>query len=399
LIGGATTSRTHTAVKIEPAYRGPIVHVKDASRAVGVATSLISNELRRGFVAKVRDEYATIRERHRQRQSGFEWLTLAQARENRFKPEWDGYQPPAPREAGIRTFDDWPLEDLVPYIDWTPFFSAWELAGKYPRILNDEVVGDEARRLHQDALALLDEIVKGRLLKARAVVGIFEANAIDDDIELRAADGTHRELAVVHSLRQQQRKPNGQPNFALADFVAPKASGLRDYFGAFAVSAGFGLDELVQRFEREHDDYNAIMAKALADRLAEALAERLHQFVRREMWGYADEEQLAPEGLIDEEYRGIRPAPGYPACPDHTEKPLLWSLLDVQRRVGITLSSNFAMSPAASVCGWYFAHPKARYFGVGQINRDQVADYARRKGMDVREAERWLSPNLGYEPD
>jgi 5-methyltetrahydrofolate--homocysteine methyltransferase len=399
LIGGATTSRTHTAVKIEPAYRGPVVHVKDASRAVGVATSLISNELRRGFVAKVRDEYATIRERHRQRQSGFEWLTLAQARENRFNPAWDGYQAPAPRESGIRTFDDWPLEDLVPYIDWTPFFSAWELAGKYPRILNDEIVGEEARRLHHDALALLDEIVKGRQLKARAVVGIFEANAIDDDIELRAADGSRRELAVVHSLRQQQRKPNGQPNFALADFVAPKSSGIRDYFGAFAVSSGFGLDEIVQRFESEHDDYNAIMAKALADRLAEALAERLHEFVRREMWGYATDEELAPDRLIGEEYRGIRPAPGYPACPDHTEKPLLWSLLDVDQRIGIKLSSNFAMSPAASVCGWYFAHPNARYFGVGQINRDQVADYARRKGMDVREAERWLSPNLGYEPD
>ena len=399
LIGGATTSRTHTAVKIEPAYHGAVVHVKDASRAVGVATSLISDELRRGFVAKVRDEYATVRDRHRQRQSGFEWLTIAQARDNRFAAGWEGYQPTPPRDPGIKTFDDWPLEDLVPYIDWTPFFSAWELAGKYPRILNDDVVGEEARRLHRDALALLDEIVKGRLLTARGVVGIFEANAIDDDIELRTPDPQHRELGVVHSLRQQQRKPNGQPNYALADFVAPKSSGIRDYFGAFAVSVGFGVDALVERYERDHDDYNAIMAKALADRLAEAFAERLHQHVRRELWGYAAEEQIAPEGLIAEGYRGIRPAPGYPACPDHTEKPLLWSLLDVEQRVGIRLSSNFAMTPAASVCGWYFAHPNARYFGVGQINRDQVADYARRKGMDVREAERWLSPNLGYEPD
>jgi len=399
LIGGATTSRTHTAVKIEPAYHGAVVHVKDASRAVGVATSLISDELRRGFVAKVRDEYATVRDRHRQRQSGFQWLTIAQARDNRFSPAWDSYQPTPPRDPGIKTFDDWPLEDLVPYIDWTPFFSAWELAGKYPRILNDEVVGEEARRLHRDALALLDEIVHGKLLKARGVVGIFEANAIDDDIELRTPDSQQRELGVVHSLRQQQRKPNSQPNYALADFVAPKASGLRDYFGAFAVSAGFGVDALVARYERDHDDYNAIMVKALADRLAEAFAERLHQHVRRELWGYAAEEQIAPDGLIAEDYRGIRPAPGYPACPDHTEKPLLWSLLEVEQRVGIKLSSNFAMTPAASVCGWYFAHPNARYFGVGQINRDQVADYARRKGMDVREAERWLSPNLGYEPD
>ena len=399
LIGGATTSRTHTSVKIEPAYSGPVVHVKDASRAVGVATSLISDELRRGFVAKVRDEYATIRQRHRQRQSGFEWLTLAEARDNRFRPAWDSYEPPAPRETGIRVFDDWPLEDLLPYIDWTPFFSAWELAGKYPRILDDEVVGEEARRLHREARALLDDIVKGRLVQARGVVGLFEANAIDDDIELRTPDQQHREIGVVHSLRQQQRKKNGQPNYALADFVAPKTSGKRDWFGAFAVSAGFGLDALVSRFERDHDDYNAIMAKALADRLAEAFAERLHAYVRREMWGYAADEQLDPTGLIDEGYRGIRPAPGYPACPDHTEKPLLWSLLDVKARVGIELSSNFAMTPAASVCGWYFSHPNARYFGVGQINRDQVADYARRKGMDVREAERWLAPNLGYEPD
>ncbi|MCC7121039.1 MAG: methionine synthase [Gammaproteobacteria bacterium] len=399
LIGGATTSRTHTAVKVEPAYSGPVVHVKDASRAVGVATSLISRELRRGFVARIRDEYATIRERHRQRQSGFEWLTLADARQNRFAPAWDEYEPPTPMETGIRVFDDWPLEDLVPYIDWTPFFSAWELAGRYPRILDDAVVGEEARRVHRDALALLDEIVRGRLLQARGVVGLFEANAIDDDIEIRAPDGSHRALGVVHSLRQQQRKSNGQPNFALADFVAPKASGKRDWFGAFAVSTGFGLDALVARFVDEHDDYNAIMAKALADRLAEAFAERLHAYVRREMWGYAADERVDANGLIDEAYRGIRPAPGYPACPDHTEKPLLWALLGVKERIGIELSSNFAMTPGAAVCGWYFAHPNARYFGVGQINKDQVADYARRKGMDLREAERWLSPNLGYEPD
>ena len=400
MIGGATTSRTHTAVKIEPAYRGPVIHVKDASRAVGVATSLISRDLRRGFVAQIRDEYATLRERHRQRQSNFEWLSLEDARANQFRCNWSDYTPAPPRKYGLQVFNQWSLADLVPYIDWTPFFSAWELAGRYPRILNDEVVGEEARRLHQDALRLLDQIVNEKLLEARAVVGLFPANAVNaDDIALYADEQRDHALTVLHSLRQQQRKPAGQPNYALADFVAPRASGVADYFGAFAVSAGFGCDELVARFERDHDVYHSIMAKALADRLAEALAERLHEMVRREFWGYAADETLDTEGLIDERYRGIRPAPGYPACPDHSEKPLLWQLLDVEKHLGMQLSSNFAMHPAASICGWYFANPSARYFGVGQLNRDQVQDYARRKGIEQREAERWLAPNLGYEPD
>ena len=400
LIGGATTSRTHTAVKIEPAYRGPVVHVKDASRAVGVATSLISRDLRRGFVAKTRDEYATLRERHRQRQSGFEWLTLEQARANRHRQDWGQIRTPAPRRTGVQVFNDWSLEDLVPYIDWTPFFSAWELAGKFPRILNDEVVGEEARRLHADALTMLDEIVSQKLLVARAVIGLFPANSVDGEDIALYTDGTRAtRLMTLHGLRQQQRKPEGQPNFALADFLAPIESGVDDWIGAFAVTTGFGLDELVAQFEREHDVYRSIMAKALADRLAEAYAERMHELVRREYWGYATEEALAPEALIEERYRGIRPAPGYPACPDHSEKPLLWQLLDVERTTGITLSSNFAMTPAASVCGWYFANPSARYFGIGQVNRDQVADYAVRKGLALPEAERWLAPNLGYEPD
>ncbi|MBM4227984.1 MAG: methionine synthase, partial [Gammaproteobacteria bacterium] len=400
LIGGATTSRTHTAVKIAPAYSGPVVHVKDASRAVGVATSLQSQDLRRGFMAQLRDEYATIRERHKQRQAGIDWLTLDEARRNRFDPGWSDYQPPRPQQLGVRVFDDWSLDDLVDYIDWTPYFSAWELAGRYPRILDDEIVGEEARKVFRDGQQMLADIVRDRKLRARGVVGLFPANSVGmDDIEIYADDQRRGELAVVHSLRQQQRKPGGQPNLALADFLAPRDSGLADYLGAFAVCAGFGLDELVADYERDHDDYRAIMAKALADRLAEAFAERLHAWVRREFWGYAEQEQLDNEQIIAESYRGIRPAPGYPACPDHTEKPLIWQLLDVEEKTGIRLTESFAMKPAAAVCGFYFSHPASRYFGVGRINRDQVQDYARRKGMDPREAERWLAPVLGYEPE
>ena len=400
LIGGATTSRTHTAVKIAPAYSGPVVHVKDASRAVGVATSLQSRDLKRGFVAKIRDEYATVRERHRQRQAGIDWMTLEEARHNRFDTDWASYTPPRPRQLGVQVFEAWPLADLVQYIDWTPFFSAWELAGRYPRILSDAVVGDEASRLFADAEQMLAEIIQTGALTARAVVGVFAANSDGhDDITIYADDTRSKPLMNVHSLRQQQRKAGGQPNYALADFVAPADAGVRDYLGAFAVSAGFNLEALVARYEADHDDYQAIIAKALADRLAEALAERMHAYVRREYWGYTPEEALNREALIDENYRGIRPAPGYPACPDHTEKTLLWQLLEVEARTGIILSDNFAMHPAAAVCGWYFSHPDSRYFGVGKINRDQVHDYAQRKAMEIAEAERWLAPNLGYEPE
>ncbi|MGE0859104.1 MAG: methionine synthase [Gammaproteobacteria bacterium] len=400
LIGGATTSRTHTAVKIAPAYRGPTVHVKDASRAVGVVSSLLSRDQRAGYVAKIADEYATARARHAERQGASHLVALAEARANRASTDWRSYRSRVPEKPGIHVFNDYPLAELVPYIDWTPFFMTWQLAGKYPRILDDAVVGEHARQLYADARRMLDDIVQHDLLRANAVVGLFPADAINnEDIAVYADDSRRETLAIVHSLRQQGRKPDGQPHFALADFVAPKDSAVADYMGAFAVTAGLGLPELVRRYEAEHDDYSSIMAKALADRLAEAFAECLHARVRRELWGYARDERLGNDDLIAERYQGIRPAPGYPACPDHTEKRLLWELLDVEARTGIQLTESFAMHPGASVCGWYFAHPDARYFGVGRIGRDQVADYATRKGMTVAEAERWLAPNLSYDPD
>ncbi len=400
LIGGATTSRTHTAVKIAPAYRGPTVHVKDASRAVGVVSNLLSRDLRAGFVSKIADEYATVRARHAERQGTTHLVALSEARANRLATDWRSYQSRAPEQPGVHVFNDYPLAELVPYIDWTPFFMTWQLAGKYPRILDDEVVGEQARQLFADARHMLDDIVKKGLLKARAVVGLFPANAVNsEDIAVFADDSRREPVAVVHSLRQQARKPEGQPNFALADFLAPEDTAVHDYMGAFAVTTGIGLGPIVKAYEAEHDDYSAIMAKALADRLAEAFAECLHQRVRKELWGYARDEKLANDELIAERYRGIRPAPGYPACPDHTEKRLLWELLDVEKRTGMTLTDNFAMDPAASVCGWYFAHPDSRYFGVGKIGRDQVADYAERKSMSITETERWLAPNLSYDPD
>lgn len=399
LIGGATTSRAHTAVKIEPAYSGATIHVKDASRAVGVATSLVSEELKGGFISKTRDEYATVRERHQDRQKKTEWTPIAAARENRFQADWSSYEPPKPEHMGVHTFDNFPLTDLVDFIDWTPFFITWELAGKFPRILDDELVGEQAKQLYEDAQRMLAEIVSNDSLSAAAVIGIFPANSVGDDIIIFDPDNADKELMTIHSLRQQAVKPQGQANFALADFVAPRESDKADYIGAFAVTTGIGLDELVYRFERDHDDYHSIMAKALADRLAEAFAEKMHAIVRQNYWGYAAGEALDSEALIAEKYRGIRPAPGYPACPDHTEKPLLWSLLDVETRTGIQLTENFAMHPAAAVCGWYFSHPNSRYFGVGKIDRDQVADYASRKAMEIAEVERWLGPNLAYEPD
>ena len=401
MIGGATTSKTHTAVKIQPAYRGGItVHVKDASRAVGVAMSLISPDIRAGFVKQIRDDYDKVRQRHQGRQASIDWLGLSAARANKFNPNWDQYLPPRPVRAGIQVFEDYPLDELLAYIDWTPFFVAWELAGRYPKILDDEVIGEQARRLHADALAMLDEIVSGGLLKARGVIGLFPAGGVhDDDIEIYRDDSRNDTLGVLHCLRQQQKKPAGQPNYALADFVAPGGLGIDDYIGAFAVSTGFGLEEMVTRFEHDHDDYNAIIAKALADRLAEAFAECLHARVRREWWGYDPEEDLDNDAFIAGSYRGIRPAPGYPACPDHTEKPLIWKLLGVETNTGIALTDSYAMYPTAAVSGWYFSHPSSRYFGVGKINRDQVEDYAQRKEATTSEMERWLAPNLGYDPD
>ena len=400
LIGGATTSRTHTAVKIEPRYTQPVIHVKDASRAVGVVQRLISADLKADFCKQVKQEYAVVRDRHKGRQAGIKWLPLAEARTNRFPVDWQTYRPPEPKITGIQVFNDYPLAELQDYIDWTPFFVAWELAGRFPRILDDETVGEEARKLYRDAREMLDTAIHEKWLAARAVIGLFPANSIShDDIEVYVDDSRKGLLAEFHSLRQQTKKPPGQPNFALSDFIAPKQAGRNDYIGAFALAAGFGMEDKLRQFEQDHDDYRAIMLKALADRLAEALAERLHQRVRKEFWGYQADETLDNSALIAEKYRGIRPAPGYPACPDHTEKPLIWDLLKVEANSGITLTDNYAMYPAASVCGLYFSYPDSRYFGLGKINRDQVSDYALRKGMEVRQAERWLGPSLGYDPD
>jgi len=397
LIGGATTSRAHTAVKIEPHYHGTTVHVLDASRAVGVASSLLSDGLRGGFARDVRTEYQRIREERAGRGPNERLVSLADARANRLAIDWPAASPPAPCAPGVRVLEDYPLSELVERIDWTPFFQTWELAGHYPAILEDPVVGAAARNLFDDARALLDRIVRERLLTARAVFGLFPAAAVGDDIEIYGDDDRTEPIATIHTLRQQMSKPPGRPNLALADYVAPRDSGVPDHVGAFAVTAGVGLDALVAEFASRHDDYNAILAKALADRLAEAFAERLHERVRREFWGYAHGESLDNTELIREAYQGIRPAPGYPACPDHPEKRTLFELLDVERRTGIALTESFAMTPTAAVSGWYFWHPEARYFGVGKIGRDQVEDYAHRKGMTVADTERWLAPNLGYE--
>ncbi len=400
LIGGATTSRTHTAVKIAPNYQQPTVHVRDASRAVGVATKLMSQELRTEFAAGINQEYEEVRERHKGRQARTEWVTLAASRKNKLAADWRAYNPPAPKQLGVFMFADYSLEELSHYIDWTPFFIAWELAGRYPRILDDVTVGDAARRLFRDAQVMLAQLVEEKWLRASGVIGLFPANTVgEDDIEIYTDETRSGELTVIHFLRQQQRRPPGQPNLALADFVAPKETGVADFIGAFAVTAGIGIEEIIKRFEDQHDDYSSIMVKALADRLVEAFAERMHERVRKEFWGYAPEEGIGIEGLIDESYQGIRPAPGYPACPDHTEKPLLWRLLDTEQHTGIRLTESYAMYPMASVSGWYFSHPQARYFGLGPINEDQVHDYARRKGMDLKAIERWLGPSLGYEPN
>ncbi|MEZ4422833.1 MAG: methionine synthase [Gemmatimonadota bacterium] len=397
LIGGATTSKVHTAVKIEERYHAPVVHVLDASRSVGVVGALLDREQRPRYARQVREEYADLRRKQGDRRAGQRNLTFEEAQRRRHRADWSAYRPVAPRTPGITVLDDYPLERLVPFIDWTPFFQTWELAGKYPDILDDEVVGEQARSLLADAQRLLDRIVREKLLTARAIVGLFPAAARDNDVEVYTNGDRARPDAVFHQLRQQFDK-GGRPNLSLADFVAPADAGLEDHAGAFVVTAGVGLDALVSSFEQDHDDYNAILAKALADRLAEAFAEHLHQRVRTDLWGYAPDEQLDNDALIQERYRGIRPAPGYPACPDHTEKRTLFRLLDAAR-IGVQLTESCAMIPAASVSGWYFAHPDAQYFGIGRIGRDQVEAYAARKGMSMEEAERWLSPNLAYEPE
>jgi 5-methyltetrahydrofolate--homocysteine methyltransferase len=397
LIGGATTSRVHTAVKIAPNYKGPTVHVLDASRAVGVASNLLSDTLRDHFVADVRKEYADVREQRGRRQAAEDRLPIAEARRNRLVIDWSAAPAAEPCHLGVTVLDDYPLADLVPRIDWTPFFQTWELAGHYPAILDDPKVGPAARSLFRDAEALLDRIVRERLLSARGVFGVWSADSEGDDITLYHDAACRSPLTVIHTLRQQMRKPPGRPNLALADFVAPRAAGVPDYVGAFAVTAGVGVEALVAEHERGHDDYGAILAKALADRLAEAFAERLHERVRTEFWGYVRGEALDNADIIHEKYQGIRPAPGYPACPDHTEKRALFDLLGAESNAGITLTESFAMLPAASVSGFYIWRPESQYFGVGKIGRDQVEDYARRKGLDLPTMERWLATNLHYE--
>jgi len=399
LIGGATTSRAHTAVKIEPNYSGPAVYVTDASRSVGVAGSLLSEDLRDAFIEQTRREYEEVRQRHAGRRAQHALHELAAARANAFHGDWRRYAPPHPAFLGIRVFDRYPLREIVDYIDWSPFFHTWELAGSFPKILDDEVVGEHARTLFEDAKAMLRTLVEEEWLTARAAVGFFPANASGDDIVLYTDETRKKTLTVLHHLRQQAAKPPGQPNYGLSDFVAPIDSGVPDYIGGFAVTAGHGIEKHLDRFAANHDDYSGIMLKALADRLAEAFAELMHRRVRRELWGYAADERFSNEQLIAEVYRGIRPAPGYPACPDHTEKAALFELLAAEGNTGIRLTESFAMHPASSVSGWYFAHPAAKYFNIGKIGRDQVEDYARRKGMTVRETERWLAPILAYEPD
>lgn len=397
LIGGATTSKAHTAVKIEQNYSGPTVYVQNASRTVGVVSSLLSATQKEGFVARTRKEYETVRIQHARKKPRTPPVTLQAARENDLAFDWESYTPPAAHRLGVSAVEA-SIDTLRNYIDWTPFFMTWSLAGKYPRILQDDVVGEEAQRLFADANAMLDRLSAQNALKPRGVVGIFPANRVDDDIEIYSDERRDRVVCVSHHLRQQTEK-TGFANYCLADFVAPKSSGKADYLGAFAVTGGLEEDALAEAYDRQHDDYNKIMVKAVADRLAEAFAEYLHERVRKVIWGYAAHENLSNDELIRENYQGIRPAPGYPACPEHTEKAAIWKLLDVEAATGMKLTESFAMWPGASVSGWYFSHPESKYFAVAQIQRDQVEDYAARKGMTASEVERWLAPNLGYDAD
>ncbi|WP_313512508.1 methionine synthase [Pseudomonas sp.] len=403
MIGGATTSKAHTAVKIEPKYQNDaVVYVTDASRAVGVATQLLSRELKAGFVEKTRAEYVEVRERTAARSARTERLSYEKSVANKAQFDWTGYQAPVPSFTGVKLLDDIDLATLAEYIDWTPFFISWDLAGKYPRILTDEVVGEAATVLFADAQAMLKKLIDEKLISARAIVGFWPANQVqDDDLEVYGDGG--ETLATLHHLRQQTIKPDGKPNLSLADFIAPKNSGVQDYIGGFITTAGIGAEEVAKAYQNAGDDYNAIMVKALADRLAEACAEWLHERVRKEYWGYEPEEHLSNEELIREAYKGIRPAPGYPACPDHTEKKTLFALLDPKAefdkagRSGVFLTEHYAMFPAAAVSGWYFAHPQAQYFAVGKVDKDQVESYSARKGQDLAISERWLAPNLGYD--
>lgn len=391
LIGGATTSKAHTAVKIDPKYDSAVVHVNDASRAVGVVSSLLSNRTGE-YVSDLKTEYADFREKFLARQVEKEYLPLKEVRDNKFTIDWEDAEIPLPKKMGIHIIDNQDLNELLPFIDWSPFFRSWELHGKFPQILEDEIVGEHARELYRDAQIMLHEIINQKLLTGKGIFGIFPANSVSDDIEVYNTDG--QVFCTFHTLRQQLKRSSGKEYLSLSDFIAPKSSGKQDYVGCFAVTTGFGTDELVEKYKEDHDDYNAIMAKALSDRLAEAFAEFLHHKVRTEFWGYAEDENLANEDLIAEKYSGIRPAPGYPACPDHLEKETIWELLKVREKIGLELTSGLAMFPTAAVSGYYFANPQAKYFGVGKITEEQLQDYARRKNVDPEFARKWLRPNL-----
>jgi 5-methyltetrahydrofolate--homocysteine methyltransferase len=398
LIGGATTSRAHTAVKIAPRRSGPVIWVKDASRSVPVAAALLSDTQRPALLEATEADYAALRERHAQKGER-PMLTLEKARANRTPIEWTGYVPPKPAQEGVRVFTDYDLAELREYIDWQPFFNAWEMKGKFPDILNNPASGEAARKLYDDAQDMLDKLIKEKWLTANGVIGFFPANAVGDDIEVYTDETRSEVLSTLHNLRQQGEHREGIPNRSLGDFVAPKDTGLADHVGAFAVTAGLGSQAKIMEFKAALDDYSAILLESLADRLAEAFAERMHERVRKEFWGYQPDESLDNDALIEEKYVGIRPAPGYPACPEHTEKQTLWSLLDVEANTGIELTDSMAMWPGAAVSGWYFSHPQSQYFVVGRLAQDQVADYASRKGWTLKEAERWLGSNLGYNPE
>ena len=397
LIGGATTSKVHTAVRIAPACSHPVIHVVDASRSVSVLSNLLSSDRRENFVGEIQKDYRDLKTRYESREDTNGGVSLKRARVNAFKTDWSQIKPVKPTFLGKKVFHDYPLQDLTSSIDWTPFFQTWDLHGRFPAILEDPVVGEVSRSLFSDAQKMLDKILSKKLLSARAVIGFWPANSFGDDILLFGDETRTKQSAKLHMLRQQGEKSgNLRPNFCLADYLASVNSEVNDYLGAFAVSAGFGIEKIIEEYEAVHDDYSVIMVKALADRLAEALAERMHQRVRKEFWAYSPDEQLDNVALIQEKYRGIRPAPGYPACPDHTEKDTLFALLEVEDKIGMSLTESFAMNPGASVSGWYFSHPESRYFGVGKIGRDQVEDYAERKGLSVVDAEKWLKPNLAY---
>jgi 5-methyltetrahydrofolate--homocysteine methyltransferase len=399
MIGGATTSKAHTAVKVEPEYQNNIaVYVPDASRSVTVASSLLNRQAQQSFIDERREEYAKIRVRNANRRARADRLSFEKACENAAELDWSDYTPPAPGFTGTKVFDDIALSELRDTIDWTPFFISWELAGKYPKILQDEKVGEAARNLFDDAQRMLDDIISNKRLQAKAVLGFWPAQQENrNDIAVYADGEQQQRLCTLNHLRQQSDKADGKPNFSLADYVAPADSGKTDYIGGFVVTAGIGVDEMVAEFEANNDDYSAIMVKALADRLAESLAEYMHKRVRTEFWAYANDEALSNEDLIRERYQGIRPAPGYPACPDHSEKTKLFELLSATETTGVSLTEHFAMVPAASVSGFYYSHPESRYFAIGKVERDQIEDLAARKGMDIAELERWLRPNLGYD--